>query len=118
MRAARLRVLVDHELSGLHNFLDLFKQFAKISIQCRARSSINVHRVGPARMHGSFDSIQRGAPSPKICHLYNEVRTHVSLGKDAPYTRPIQRFGGVARIRSLAAYIIGTLKSRFRKRQR
>ena len=29
MRAERLRVLVDHDLSGLHNFLDLFKKLAK-----------------------------------------------------------------------------------------
>jgi hypothetical protein len=51
LRAERLHVLVDHDPSGLHNFLDLFKQFAKISIRCRARSSMNVHRVDPARMH-------------------------------------------------------------------
>src|SRR4030095_9494855 len=24
---------------------------------------------------------------------YNEVRTHVSLGKDAPFTRPVERYG-------------------------
>jgi len=27
---------------------------------------------------------------------YNNVRTHLSLGKDAPLVRPIQRFGSVA----------------------
>ena len=26
---------------------------------------------------------------------YNEVRTHLSLGKDAPRTRPIERFGDI-----------------------
>ena len=26
---------------------------------------------------------------------YNEMRTHVSLGKDAPCTHPIERFGDV-----------------------
>ena len=26
---------------------------------------------------------------------YNEARTHLSLGKDAPIHRPIQRFGGI-----------------------
>jgi transposase InsO family protein len=28
----------------------------------------------------------------KYVAYYNEVRTHVSLGKDAPCTRPIERF--------------------------
>jgi transposase InsO family protein len=27
---------------------------------------------------------------------YNHVRTHLSLGKDAPLIRPIQRFGNIA----------------------
>jgi hypothetical protein len=27
---------------------------------------------------------------------YNNVRTHLSLGKDAPLIRPIQRFGNIA----------------------
>ena len=36
---------------------------------------------------------------------YNEVRTHVSLGKDAPCIRQIERFRDVVRIRSLAGYI-------------
>jgi transposase InsO family protein len=27
---------------------------------------------------------------------YNEARVHISLGKDAPYTRPIERFGDIA----------------------
>jgi len=27
----------------------------------------------------------------KYATYYNETRTHVSLGKDAPYTRPIER---------------------------
>jgi hypothetical protein len=31
----------------------------------------------------------------KYAIYYNEMRTHVSLGKDAPYTRPIERFGEV-----------------------
>jgi len=29
----------------------------------------------------------------KYAIYYNEMRTHVSLGKDAPRTRPIERFG-------------------------
>ena len=31
----------------------------------------------------------------KYAIYYNEMRTHISLGKDAPYTRPIERFGDV-----------------------
>jgi hypothetical protein len=27
--------------------------------------------------------------------LYNEVRTHLSRGKDAPCTRPVERFGSI-----------------------
>jgi hypothetical protein len=30
-----------------------------------------------------------------ITSYYNEVRTHLSLGKDAPCTRPIERFGDI-----------------------
>jgi len=40
---------VNHDLCGLHNFLDLFKQLAKISVRCRAIVR-NVHRVDPARI--------------------------------------------------------------------
>jgi hypothetical protein len=40
----------------------------------------------------------------KYAIYYNEVRTHISLGKDPPCTRPIER---------LAGYIIGTLESDF-----
>ena len=40
----------------------------------------------------------------KYAIYYNEVRTHTSLGKDPPCTRPIER---------LAGYIIGTLESDF-----
>jgi hypothetical protein len=29
----------------------------------------------------------------KYTSYYNEVRTHLLVGKDAPYTRPIERFG-------------------------
>jgi len=31
----------------------------------------------------------------KYATYYNEVRTHVSLGKDAPCRRPVQRFGDI-----------------------
>jgi hypothetical protein len=34
---------------------------------------------------------------------YNEVRTHLSLGKDTPYTRPIERLETSLRSRSLAS---------------
>jgi hypothetical protein len=31
----------------------------------------------------------------KYARYYNEVRTHLSLGKDAPCTRAIERFGDI-----------------------
>jgi Integrase core domain len=39
---------------------------------------------------------------------YNEVRTHLSLGKDAPCTRPIERFGHI-----IAQPILGGLHHRY-----
>jgi transposase InsO family protein len=35
----------------------------------------------------------------KYASYYNEVRTHLALGKDAPCTRPIERFGDAPSIR-------------------
>jgi hypothetical protein len=49
----------------------------------------------------------------KYAIYYNEVRMHVSLGKGAPQSSGSET---LLRIRSLAAYIIGTLDFRFRKR--
>ena len=49
----------------------------------------------------------------KYAAYYNEVRTHVSLGKDAPLSDTEK----LLRILSWAGYIIGTLGSSFRKRQ-
>ena len=45
---------------------------------------------------------------------YNEMRTHVSLEKDAPVTRPVERRSWP--IRSLAGSTTDTLESSFRKR--
>jgi Integrase core domain len=53
----------------------------------------------------------------KYATYYNEVRTHVSLGKDTPCTRPIERSETLLRIRSSAGYTIDTHESSFRKRQ-
>jgi transposase InsO family protein len=39
---------------------------------------------------------------------YNEVRTHVSLGKDTPCTRPIERYGDI-----VAYPILGGLHHRY-----
>src|SRR5258708_28130379 len=44
----------------------------------------------------------------KYASYYNEVRTHLSLGKDAPCTRPIQRFGDI-----IAQPILGGLHDRY-----
>jgi hypothetical protein len=39
---------------------------------------------------------------------YNEARTHLSFGKDAPISRPIERFGRV-----IAEPIVGSLHHRY-----
>jgi transposase InsO family protein len=44
----------------------------------------------------------------KYAAYYNEVRTHVSLGKDAPYTRPIELFGDI-----VAHPVLGGLHHRY-----
>jgi transposase InsO family protein len=44
----------------------------------------------------------------KYATYYNEGRTHVSLGKDAPETRPIERFGDI-----VAHPILGGLHHRY-----
>src|SRR5262245_33520587 len=44
----------------------------------------------------------------KYASYYNEVRTHLSLGKDAPCTRPIERFGDI-----IALPILGGLHHRY-----
>ena len=38
---------------------------------------------------------QRRLSSSAAAPSYNEVRTHLSLGKDAPCTRPLERFGDI-----------------------
>jgi hypothetical protein len=50
------------------------------------------------RVHRSFDRVHADHLRrilAKYANYYNEMRTHVSLGKDAPCTRPIERFGQV-----------------------
>jgi hypothetical protein len=44
----------------------------------------------------------------KYATYYNKVRTHVSLGKDAPHTRPIDQFGDI-----VAHPILGGLHHRY-----
>jgi exoribonuclease II len=44
----------------------------------------------------------------KYARYYNEMRTHLSLGKDAPCTRPIERFGDI-----IAQPILGGLHHRY-----
>jgi Integrase core domain len=48
---------------------------------------------------------------------YNGWRPHVSLGKDAPDGRPIDRFGDMSPMQSWADCITGTHESSFWKRQ-
>jgi hypothetical protein len=44
----------------------------------------------------------------KYTTYYNEVRTHVSLGKDAPCRRPVERFGDI-----VAHPVLGGLHHRY-----
>jgi transposase InsO family protein len=44
----------------------------------------------------------------KYATYYNEVRTHVSLGKDAPCRRPVERFGDI-----VAYPVLGGLHHRY-----
>src|SRR6266516_4353113 len=44
----------------------------------------------------------------KYASYYNEARTHLSLGKDAPCTRPIERVGDI-----IAQPILGGLHHRY-----
>jgi hypothetical protein len=44
---------------------------------------------------------------------YNEIRTHRSLDKDAPVTRPVQRVGVIIHAPSWADFITTTLAFRF-----
>jgi hypothetical protein len=53
----------------------------------------------------------------KYAAYYNEVRTHVSLKKDARCRRPIERFGDIVAYPILVDCTIGTLESSIRKRQ-
>ena len=47
----------------------------------------------------------------KYARYYNEVRTHLSLGKDASCTRPIERFGDI-----IEQPILGGLHHRYARR--
>jgi hypothetical protein len=49
----------------------------------------------------------------KHATYYNEVRTHVSLEKDAPCTRAIERFGDIVAHQSWAGYTIVMHESDF-----
>ena len=53
----------------------------------------------------------------KYATYYDEVRTHVSLGKDAPCTRAIERFGDVIAQPILVGYTIDTHEFEFSKPQ-
>jgi hypothetical protein len=50
-----------------------------------------------------FNAEHLGRILAKYVAYYNEVRTHVSLGKDTPCTLPIERFGDGAALMDAAA---------------
>jgi transposase InsO family protein len=65
-------------------------------------------RVDPTRHLMVFNAEHLRRILAKYATYYNEVRTHVSLGKDTPCTRPIERFG------DLVVYpILGGLHHRY-----
>jgi hypothetical protein len=55
-----------------------------------------------------FNAEHLGRILATYASYYNEVRTHVSLGKDTPCTRPIERFGDI-----VAYPILGGLHHRY-----
>jgi hypothetical protein len=67
------------------------------------------HRMG-------FAAYWRWKSRSKYASSYNEMRTHVSLGKDAPCTRSIEHSKMLLRIRFLAGSTIDTHVSSFQKR--
>jgi transposase InsO family protein len=53
----------------------------------------------------------------KYATYYNEVRTHISLGKDAPCRRPVERLGDIVAYPVLGGLHHRYAESSFRKRQ-
>src|SRR5262249_32012745 len=56
---------------------------------------------GASRMPGPGPGLWRGAPAQILsayATYYNEVRTHLALGKDAPLGRAVQRTGVIVAI--------------------
>jgi hypothetical protein len=53
----------------------------------------DAHALIGAHPHPALD-LRKAAPATGA-KRYNEVRTHLSLGKEAPCTRPIERFGDI-----------------------
>ena len=51
--------------------------------------------IGSIRRECTDHLIVFNAELAKYATYYNEARTHISLGRDAPYTRPIERFGAI-----------------------
>ena len=55
-------------------------------------------RINSTRVRGPFHCLRRGASTHILrtyAHYYNDIRTHRSLDKDAPVSRPVQRIGSV-----------------------
>jgi len=70
------------------------------------------------RFADAVGDIMLAAPRPalgllaKFASYYNETRTHVSLGKDAPHGRPVERIGDI-----VAYPILGELHHRYARIQ-
>jgi hypothetical protein len=62
-------------------------------------------RIDPPRVLGPYRRFRRGPSAPILrCYAryYNDVRTHRSLDKDAPVSRPVQRTGSITSFQILS----------------
>jgi hypothetical protein len=93
----------DRPLQTWKTFLrNHMERIASIDLALSKRICRTLDRLDPARVHRSSDRAQRRAPATNSCGIrdllstyYNDVRTHVSLGKDAPCRRSIERCGHI-----------------------
>jgi Integrase core domain len=87
--------------------------------QSLAGSTIDTHESSYRKRQGStrrectdhmivFNEAHLRRILSKYACYYNEVRTHLALGKDTPCTRPIERFGDI-----IAQPILGGLHHRY-----
>lgn len=72
------------------------------------RSDLKGRGLGYLLMQMIIEYARAEGIAMKFATYYDHMRTHISLAKDAPYTRPIERFGDV-----VAHPILGALHHRY-----